>query len=124
MYYDKQYTNIAKQSTIHPILHLLKDSAHANDKRTKDHTMAVFLDLSKAFYTINDDILLYKSHFYGIRGISNTWFPSYLSNLKQYSEIHKCQSSQKHNKWNTTRIHTWTTLISNLYFMISSTRRL
>ena len=93
--YKHQYGFRAKHSTIQPILHLLKDIAEANDKITKDLTLAVFLDLSKAFDTINHDILLYKLNFYGIRGISNKWFASYLSNRKQYTEIHKCQSSPK-----------------------------
>ena len=55
----------------------------------------MFLDLSKAFDTIDHHILLYKLHFYGIRGLSNKWFASYLSNQKQYTEIHKCKSSKK-----------------------------
>ena len=93
--YKHQYGFRAKHSTIHPILHLLKDISIANDKITKDPTLAVFLDLSKAFDTINHDILLYKLHFYGIRGLSNKWFASYLSNRKQYTEIHKYKSSKK-----------------------------
>ena len=91
--YKHQYGFRAKNSTVHPILHLLQDVSVANDKITKYRTLAVFLDLSKAFDTINHDILLYTLNCYGIRGISNTWFASYLSNRKQYTEIHKCKSS-------------------------------
>ena len=53
---------------------------HQYGFRSKD--MAVFIDLSKAFDTINHDVLLYKLCHYGIRGISNKWFCSYLSNRK------------------------------------------
>ena len=49
---------------------------YANDKETKDVRLGVFIDLSKAFDSINNDILLHKLHFYGIRGISNMWFSS------------------------------------------------
>ena len=75
--YKHQYGFRAKHSTIHRKLHLLKDIPVANDKLTKEPTLAVFLDLSKAFDTIDHDNLLYKLHFYGIRGLSNKWFAKY-----------------------------------------------
>ena len=91
--YKHQFGFRAKHSTVNPILHLLKDISVANDKITKDPTLAVFLDLSKAFDTIDHDILQYN-FFNGIRGISIKWFASYLSNRKQYTEIHKCKSQK------------------------------
>ena len=90
--YKHQYGFRSKHSTIHPILHLLKDIADANDKIGKGITMAVFLDLSKSFDTINHHVLLYKLCHYGIRGISNKWLSSYLSNRKQYIEMNECKS--------------------------------
>ena len=55
----------------------------------------VFVDLSKAFDTINDEILLHKRENLGVRGVANSWFRSYLTDRKQYMEIYNIKSSQK-----------------------------
>ena len=47
----------------------------------------VFVDLQKAFDTADHQILLAKLSHYGIRGVSNDWFKSYLSNRSQYVSI-------------------------------------
>ena len=44
----------------------------------------VFVNLQKAFDTVDQQILLAKLNHYGIRGVSNDWFKSYLSNPNQY----------------------------------------
>ena len=49
------------------------------------YTCSIFLDLSKAFDTVNHDILLQKLQFYfGIRGIPLQLFSNYLLNRKKY----------------------------------------
>ena len=46
-----------------------------------------FVDIQKAFDTVDHQILLAKLSHYGIRGVLNGWFKSYLSNRSQYVSI-------------------------------------
>ena len=91
--YEHQYGFRPQHSTVHPVLHLSNQIAQENDEPTKNVTMATFLDLSRAFDTINHKILLKKLQNMGIRGVANLWFQSYLTNRQQFMEILNCSSS-------------------------------
>ena len=54
-----------------------------NQRKARD----IFLDLFKAYDVINHKTLLDKLDSYGVRGIINKWFKSYLSRRTQVVEI-------------------------------------
>ena len=55
--------------------------------------IAIFMDLSKAFDTIDHEILITKMGHYGIKNLESQWFKSYLSDRKQYVEFNNTQSA-------------------------------
>lgn len=87
---DKQYGFREKHSTYMALIELI-DHITAELDNSK-FSLGVFIDLSKAFDTINHKILLDKLRIYGIRGIAADWFSSYLSNRLQYVQLSNTKS--------------------------------
>ncbi len=93
IFYNSQYGFRPKHSTINAVTELCHNII--NGFENNKHTLAVFLDLSKAFDTIDHCTLLNKLCHYGIRGVALEWFKSYLSDRKQYVDIKKCCSKMQ-----------------------------
>ena len=61
----------------------------------KQYALGIYLDLKKAFDTVDHGILLSKLETYGFRGHVNDFIRSYLSNRKQFTIINGYCSSQR-----------------------------
>ena len=59
-------------------------------------TMGVFIDLKKAFDTVDHQLLCKKNEFYGIRGVALNWITSYLANRSQFVYIDGIHSRLSH----------------------------
>ena len=71
-----------KFSTAHALINLTEKI-----RKTLDEGYigcGIFVDLQKAFDTVDHQILLAKLNHYGIPGVSNDWFRSHLSDRQQY----------------------------------------
>ena len=91
---DTQFGFRKNHSTSYALTKLYDKISCAIDNR--EITVGVFIDLSKAFDTVDHNILLEKLEHYGIRGLALNWFRSYLSNRQQYVEFNGlCSSRQR-----------------------------
>ena len=85
-----QYGFRSNYSTSLAILEMVDKISEAIDN--KYYSLGIFIDLSKAFDTLNHDIMLGKLEYYGIRGQALFWFKSYLQNRSQYVTYNGCES--------------------------------
>jgi len=83
-----------KHSTLTALIQMCDQWMHDMDDGKL--TGVLFLDIKKAFDSINHEILLQKmKHYYGIKDIQLEWFQSYLTNRKQQCLVNNCLSSSK-----------------------------
>lgn len=92
--YEHQYGFQKNKSTSLAIMDMYSKLINAIEK--KQFSCGVFLDFAKAFDTVNHKILIKKIEHYGIRGITNEWFKSYLLNRYQKVKIGNTLSDECH----------------------------
>jgi Reverse transcriptase (RNA-dependent DNA polymerase) len=83
--FKHQYGFQRGKSTEHNLVQVVNYIGEALNNR--NWCIGIFLDLKKAFDTVQHDILLCKLEKYGIRGTALNWFKSYLSNRTQCVDI-------------------------------------
>ena len=87
---SSQYGFRTNLSTSLAVMELIEEITNATDN--KKHAIGVFIDLKKAFDTVDHRILIKKLEHYGVRGAASDWLKSYLSNRKQFVNIDGCSS--------------------------------
>ena len=90
---DKQYGFRKNHSTSLALVDLYDKISNAIDQ--KEIAVGIFLDLSKAFDTVNHRILFDKLKHYGIRGLAFEWVKSSFSNRLQFVQFNDCFSALK-----------------------------
>ena len=88
-----QYGFLRGVSTADAIINLTEQLF--KDLKSKNHILSVFLDLRKAFDTVNHLRLLRKLEEIGIRGVSLDFFRNYLENCQQFVRLNGTNSSPK-----------------------------
>ena len=91
--YELQFGFRHGHSITHALLRLTEQIRKALD--SNKYVGGVFIDLKKAFDTVDHKILLGKLEHYGIRGAANDWFGSYLSNRRQFVSVKGFNSEEK-----------------------------
>ena len=85
IFYQHQYGFRAKHSVIHPLLHFSENILKALNE--DQINISIFVDLKKAFDTVDYEILLAKLEHYGVRNIELLWFRNYLTKRSQYMNL-------------------------------------
>ena len=89
--YSWQFGFRQKHSTSHALIHLTDKIREQLDKG--NFACGIFNDFQKAFDTVDHQILIQKLNYYGIRGIANNCFSSYLHNRTLFVSINGFDSN-------------------------------
>ena len=110
---DNQYGFRQQRSTTAAVLKITDHILHNFDKG--NYTIGVFLDLKKAFETVNCSNLLQKLKYLGIKDNALNWFESYLTERQQYVHYQNTSSPKKYLSYSIPQGSTLGPLFFNIY---------
>ena len=103
--YDKQFGFRNKHSTSHALINLTESIKNYLDN--KELVSGIFIDLEKAFDTVNHEILCNKLTYYGFRGKFNELIKLFLSNRKQFVSINGYDSENLDINCGSLKVQLW-----------------
>jgi len=93
VFYESQFGFQKGKSTSHSLIEIVENIRDCIDSSM--YGCGIFIDLKKAFDTVNHDILVKKLEHYGVRGKSLDWFASYLKGRSQFTFCNNASSEIK-----------------------------
>ena len=91
--FESQFGFQKGRSTVHSLIEIVENIRNCMDSSM--YGCGIFIDLKKAFDTVNDEILIKKLEHYGVRGKSMEWFASYLKGRTQFTYCNNSSSDLK-----------------------------
>ena len=85
--YQHQCGFRSNHNTSQPVFYFYDKIYNYLNQKPSATTLSIFIDLKKAFDTVDHNILLKKMDHYGVRGPENSWFKNYLSDREQFVSI-------------------------------------
>ena len=113
---EAQHGFRSQRSTETALQDFISEAQTAIDKKL--NPIGLFLDLTKAYDVLDHKLLLEKLNSYGIQGIANSWFHSYLTIRKQYVEIMNVKlgkATSTNYIGSSPGFHPWTNVIFTLH---------
>ena len=91
--YKYQFSYREKHSTTQAVIEIVDNIIQELEEGNM--VAGIYLDLSKAFDTVDHKILKHKLEHYGIRGLPLRWIDNYLKDRKQYTQVNGVKSELK-----------------------------